>query len=215
MNILSVYEKYHIPKNLEQHQFAVAGCAYQICESLNNFQETHEVLSACLLHDMGSIIKFDFSLFPDVYAQEGLSYWQEIKEEFIRKYGPDEHVATLEIAKELNVSRRVVELTNSVGFSKAVLNLNSQDLSAKICCYVDQRVSPFGVKKLFDRIMEGYERKKTNPKFIQSNQEKFQEYVSALMKMEEQIFSNTNLTPDDVNDLSISPYLEKLKNFTL
>ena len=45
--------------NLAMHQLRVAGVAMQICESLDTNIDTNSVVKACLLHDMGNIIKFN------------------------------------------------------------------------------------------------------------------------------------------------------------
>jgi len=60
--------------SLQLHMFRVAGVASVICE---NFKQPElinqdDIVSACLLHDMGNIIKFNLSLFPQFLEPEGL-----------------------------------------------------------------------------------------------------------------------------------------------
>jgi 5'-deoxynucleotidase YfbR-like HD superfamily hydrolase len=52
-------------RNLQLHQLRVAAVGQIICESIPDFDETEEVVTTCLLHDMGNIIKFDLNYFPE------------------------------------------------------------------------------------------------------------------------------------------------------
>lgn len=115
MTIQDLYEKYHIMPNLKLHQLRVAAVAQTICESFDILVDTETVVQACLLHDMGNIVKSDFSVFPDsFYMPEGKVYWQKIKEEYVTKYGTNDHHATIEIVQELGVSEKVIECIDGI-----------------------------------------------------------------------------------------------------
>lgn len=102
MTIQDAYVKYQIPPKLQMHQYRVAGVALGIAESISVAKvDTENIVRACLLHDMGNIIKFNMSLFPEFFEPEGIDFWRKVKRSFIKKYGPDEHVATMEIAREI------------------------------------------------------------------------------------------------------------------
>ncbi len=104
--VRDLYRDYKIMPSLAAHQFRVAGVAWAIMDATDESAlpsplRRNEVISACLLHDMGNILKFDLSYFPEFLEPEGLSYWKVVKADFRAKYGMDEHAATLQIAKEI------------------------------------------------------------------------------------------------------------------
>src|SRR5436305_1624080 len=109
--ITEIYEKYKIMPNLQLHQLRVAAVAKKISDNLVTQVDKAAVVEACLLHDMGNIIKFNLSKspqFPSFLEPEGLKYWQAVKDDYLQKYQTeDEHQATLAIAKEIGASAKV------------------------------------------------------------------------------------------------------------
>lgn len=118
MTVREIYNNYKIMPTLRLHQLRVAAVGQIICDSIPDFKDTKEVVVTCLLHDMGNIIKFDLNYFPEFLKPEGLEYWQKVKEEYIQKYGNDEHHATQSIIAELLNSGKIRECADQVGFSK-------------------------------------------------------------------------------------------------
>ena len=58
MNIINIYQKYHIPKNLQLHMLRVSACAKLITNNWKNKEINKEsIIRVCLLHDMGNIVK--------------------------------------------------------------------------------------------------------------------------------------------------------------
>ena len=57
MNIQEIYTKYKIMPSLQLHQYRVAGVAMYLCERVKMKIDTDNIIAACLLHDMGNIIK--------------------------------------------------------------------------------------------------------------------------------------------------------------
>ena len=98
--IQDIYDKYQILPILREHQLRVAAVAKMLCLNLKKPVKTEQVVLACLFHDMGNIIKFDLKSFPEFYEPLGVAYWQKVKEDFIIKYGHDEHEANIAISKE-------------------------------------------------------------------------------------------------------------------
>lgn len=141
MTINEIYDKYNIMPNLRLHMLRVAAVASLVCESLESSVNKNNIIKACLLHDMGNIIKFKLDLYPETTVPEGLEYWENIKRDFINKYGNNEHEATKQIVKELGLVQ-IIELVDAVGFSNAKINLESGNLSKMIVCYADQSVAP-------------------------------------------------------------------------
>lgn len=209
-NILGIYSKYKIMPTLQQHQLRVAAVAKQICDAIAEPLDKEGVVDVCLVHDMGNIIKFDLTYFPDFVQPEGLEYWQAVKAEYIQKYGSEEHVATEMICEELGLSETERTYLALTGFSRIIKALNTGSLEQKICCYCDQRVGPRGVLTVQERLIEGrkrYEGRKDKAMVS----EQFEELADALRKLEQEIFSHTTIAPSDITDESIAHIMESFK----
>src|SRR5437899_3061825 len=98
MKVISdIYNKYKIMPTLQKHMLRVAAVASLICDSIGLPVDRESVIAACLVHDLANIIKFRMNVIPEFFKPEGVEYWQKIKEEYIGKYGEDEHEATIKI----------------------------------------------------------------------------------------------------------------------
>ena len=199
--------------NLAMHQMRVAAVAMQICESLDIEIDTESVAKACLLHDMGNIIKFNLNHFPEWNKPEGLEYWQEVKDNYIKKYGENEHKASLLIGKELGVSPRIFDLINCVDAMYIESITLEDDICKKICIYADNRVTPHGVVSAEEHSLEVKERYKNHPHSF--DEEDRISFNKNLFLIEKQIFSHSKIKPEDVNDESVKNYLEKLQDFSI
>lgn len=212
MHIAKIYKRYNTIPSLQLHMYRVAAVAQLIANHSKEKVDTHAVISACLLHDMGNILKFNFELFPEFFKPEGIEYWKKIRTQFAEKYGEDEHYATFEIAKEIGVSEKTMKLLHAIGFSNAVINKNHHDFAQKICAYADCRVEPMGVVSLQRRLEDGRKRFQLNKK-LSENSTFFQEMSVALYEIEKQIFELNDLKPEDITEECIQSSLKKLKHF--
>jgi hypothetical protein len=131
-----------------------------------------------------------------------------------KKYGPNEHEATLKIVKELGMSDRIYELVDIFSFSKAKENFESGDIERMICAYSDMRVAPDGVVSLADRLADGRKRFKVN-KQRYDREELFTEMAGYLGKIETQLFSQSDMPPEKITNESVKPLLEQLATVSL
>lgn len=212
--ITDIYEEYKIMPNLQHHQLRVAAVAKQICESLTVQVDTQSIIIACLLHDMGNIIKFRLDHFPEFNEPKGLEYWQNVKDEFISKHGDNEHKATVNIIKELGLSKDIVTLAGQNRFSLLCSHRDSGEMNLKIIHYADSRVGPHGVLSYNDRMDDAGKRYKDYPKKSVEEKERIR-LVDCGKEIEKQIFANSNIKPEDITDASIANDVELLKNFTI
>jgi hypothetical protein len=196
--IEDVYDEYYIMPELRKHMYRVASVAGFICDSLDVNVDKKSVVTACLIHDMGNIIKFDLNKFPEFNEPKGIAYWEVVKKNYIDKYGTDVHQATLSIAFGLGMSLRVLELLNSIGFGKSPSVYESNDLEKMICIYSDMRVTPNGVTSLKDRLNDLESRYSNNPDIKRGKE--LQDIYLALYSIEQKIFDNTNLTPNEITN---------------
>ncbi len=213
-NIQNIYDTYRIMPILQIHQLRVAAVAQYICEHMQKSNDgfiidTDNIVTACLLHDMGNIIKFNLSYFPDTTKEKGLAYWQSVQKDFIETYGHDEHEASLSIAKELGVDNRVLELMDAIEFVKFEENEATEDYEVKVCAYADMRVSPFKVVSIQERMEDGAKRYANHKNKITDEMRihKFE----LLNSIENQIFSRLNIKPEDINDTSVQDIIAELK----
>lgn len=218
--ITDIYEYYNIMPNLQLHQLRVAGVAMQICESLNISVNKEEVITTCLLHDMGNIIKFTLEYFPEFLEPLGFEYWKKVQNDYKEKYGNNEHEATIVIAEELGTSERVIDLINCISFKKAPDNARIDDIARKVVAYADMRVMPDGVTSLAHRcedLRARYQEKGSvnlDTRKLANDNGRIS-FEQSLIKIEKQIFAHTSLAPEDIIEESTLPYIEKLKTFSI
>lgn len=216
MTVEEIYDAYRIMPGLRLHQLRVATLAKCVCDSLTSPVDTGRVVLAALFHDMGNILKSDFTLFPDLLGSKDVSYWEEVKAEYAEKYGPNVHDATRAIAKEIGLEPSVVALMDSIGFSNMESIRDSDSLEIKVLEYADCRTAPRGVLSLTERLEDARRRyeKKTDmagePVF---EHERWLELVSAAQIIEEQIFNVSTIRPEDVHDGVIEPLLDSFRTY--
>lgn len=208
-----IYAHYRIMPNLQLHQLRVAAVARMI-GTLRN-AEIDLLVRAGLLHDMGNILKADLSLFPtEFYGDRDRTYWEAVKESF-GTYGRNEHEATLSIVRELNQPERVIGLIEGMGFSKAKDILETGSLELRILEYADQRVSPYGVTSMRERLEEGRARYMRVHAPVLNNDAVFETSFQACVDLEKLLFRDLALSPSDINEESIQPAIQELRGYQL
>lgn len=206
--LTEIYRRYQIMPNLQQHMWRVAGVAQLICDNLQVSVDTENVVTACLLHDLGNILKFDLKVFPEFLQPEGAEYWQQVKAETLTKYGALVHPATIAMASEVGASQRVLQLIEAISFNQEKKNFESDDFGRKICAYADMRVAPWGVVSLDDRLKDGKDRYPAKS----VKDERFRYAMNALLhKIEVQIFAVCQITAAEVTEAAVGPIIEMLK----
>ena len=210
-----IYAAYKISPFLQLHQLRVAAVAKTIADHFDGTLDTRALLIAALFHDMGNIIKFDLSHFPETSEPEGVAYWQKVKDDFIRRYGPDEHHATIAIAHELHLPLQAVLYIDGVGFSKLEKTRDTHSVEQKIVEYGDLRVAPQGVTSMSERLTEARERYKNHSKSGSWDADRYQALVAAAKEIEEQIFARTSISPTDITEEKIQPLIGALRDFNI
>jgi hypothetical protein len=165
-------------------------------------------VAALLLHDLGNLIKYDFSA-PHLLSGEDterLDYWKQKQKEMIEKYGSSETEATMKMAGELGISERLMLLLKGhegiAEWAKTVLG--GVDWEMKIISYSDCRVSPFGVVSIEERFADLMKRRKGNPL-----EEIYRKLVPGVAELEQQVSSKMAISPSQINDKSIEQYMRK------
>lgn len=211
--ISEIYEEYKIMPSLAEHMLRVTAVASQLCDSCTVTVDKNLIITACLVHDLGNILKFDLESFPEFLEPYGLEYWQDVKNEYIAKYGEDEHVATIAIIRELNLPDEVIHLVDNVGHNHFCDQLDREDFNHKIINYADVRVAPYGVVSYTERMDDVTRRYKSRPNFI--GNEKHETSIACGYEIEKQIFSYSSIKPEDITDEAIAHLIEELKDFVI
>lgn len=209
--ISEIYKEYKIFPRLEAHMLRVAAVASMICDHIDEPLDKNLIVTTCLMHDLGNIIKSKFEYFSDFSTTE-LQYWNGVKEDFIKKYGQNEHHANLAIIREIGMPQTVVDLADQFHFSLTCVRKDGGDMYAKIATYSDHRVAPNGVVSYLDRVEEAKKRYENTPDFQEGTRQRL---VSCGLEVEKQIFSKCKIKPEDINDKTVAPIIKKLRDFVI
>ncbi len=208
--ISEIYTEYKIFSRLEEHMLRVAGVVSIICDSLETPVDKEKIVEAALLHDMGNIVKAKLTHFADFSGDE-LKYWENVKSEFIKKYGEQDHEATSNILKEIGVREEIIQLTDKVQFSLWCSHKEGDDLEIKILLYADGRAAPDGVVSYQVRMDEAKGRY-TQSEFQEGERNRL---VACGQEVETQIFAKCSIKPEDITDEAIAPIIQKLRDFVI
>ncbi len=215
MTIWEIYDRYTIMPNLRLHQLRVAAVARELAFALK--ADAERVTRAALLHDMGNIMKSDLTQFPpEFYGTQGIEYWEQVKKECEAKYGKDEHEATAAIAREIGIGEDIVHMLDSMGFSKAESILHDGSLELQILEYADQRVAPYGIVSMDERLREGHDRYKRRVESDYGEDDRLFEHNHGLLKqLEAKLFGGLAIAPQMFTEESLKPTIEALKSYEI
>lgn len=214
MKISAIYSQYNIPPNLQTHMYRVTSLAKLISDNWTGPDNLSPkiLLQACLLHDMGNIIKFDFENFPELLGEEvkNLDFWERVKRDMIRKYGIDEDAATIKICKELKVDNDTLFLVENWGFKNFTRIANSDNWEWKIAVYSDHRISPEGVvslKQNLENKQHRYTLSRPNASHISTQAE---ELYNSAVKIEKDIQANISIALKKIQNPQIDDLVKQL-----
>ena len=209
MNIIEIYKKYHLPENLQMHMLRVAACSNLIIDNWNGPEiDSKAIIRVSLLHDMGNIVKI-----PENFSKD--DGFLKIRKKYFDKYGTNDHEINLEIGRQEGLSKKELTILDGKRSRKNEETLKSESYERKICAYCDQRVAPDGVVSIKERLEDAKRRYKNKPLSVWSNEEKANHLIECSLGIEKQIMKYCKLKPEDINDVSIKAYIEKLKTYDI
>ncbi len=207
MNIIEIYRKYYLPENLQMHMLRVAACSNLIIDNWNGPEiDQKSIIRVCLLHDMGNMVKI-----PEDFSSD--EEFLKIRKKYFDRYGTNDHEINLEIGKQEGLTEKELKILDGKRSRKNEETLNSNSYERKICAYCDQRVAPDGVTSIEERLEDAKIRYKNKPLSVWSNEEKANHLIDCSLGIEKQIMRYCKLKPEDINDISIKEYIEKLKTY--
>lgn len=209
MNIIEIYNKYHLPENLQMHMLRVSACSKLIIDNWNGPKiDKDSIIRVCLLHDMGNIVKI-----PEDFSSD--EEFIKIRKKYFDKYGTNDHELNLELGKIEGLTEKEMIILDGKRSRKNEETLKSNSYEIKICAYCDQRVAPDGVVSIRERLEDAKIRYKNKTLSVWSNEEKANHLIDCAIKIENQIFKYCKLNPIDINDKSIAPYINILKEYDI
>lgn len=209
MNIIEIYKKYHLPEHLQMHMLRVAACSNLILDNWNGITINKEtIIRASLLHDMGNMAKISENEVED-------EKFRKIRKEYIDKYQRDSHKINLIIAKEEGLKDYEIEIIDKKSSKRGEETLNSERYDVKILLYADQRVAPYGVTSLKERLEEVKRRYKKRLSSVWSNEEKANYLIECSLGIEKQIMEYCSISPENINDKSIEKYIKQLREYEI
>ncbi len=209
MNILKIYQKYHLPENLQLHMLRVAACANLILDYWKGPElDKKAIIRVSLLHDMGNMVKI-----PEDFWQD--EEFLKIRKIYFEKYGTNDHEINLEIGKQEGLTQKELELLNGKRSRKNEETMLSESYERKICAYCDQRVAPSGIVTLKERLEDAKARYKAKKLSVWSDEKKANFLIECALEIERQIMKFCSLAPEEINDLQIENYIKKLKLYEI
>ena len=210
-SIVDIYDRFSIPPNLRMHMFRVAGVGTLICNAWKGPPiDREDIVAVLLLHDLGNIVKFDFSSAKGINFLPGeekqrINFWRGVKSWVKKKYGTTDHVATINMVKELQIESKLMHLVEEMANAEDLeFDLaTSENWNLKILVYSDVRVGPFGVISMQDRFKDLLER------YTAPRVEIFRRLFSVCLEVENQLIPNLQIKPEEINDGAVNPLISK------
>ena len=212
MNIREIYAIYDIPFPLQQHMIRVASvCVYIGEHRCHKPIDKKSVVTAALLHDLGNIVKMDFSLHPEGYGHS-MDYRQQKKQWVIEKYWSCCDQVTIAWCRELDIDEQVIDIILHMGIES--YQHHPWSWERQIVRYADMRVDPRWITSMEQRMRDGHKR------YAPLGKDWTKEPVwSTLMEhayaQEQLLFSWTALAPEMITELSTKLIQEHLRHFVL
>lgn len=209
--ISEIYDRFLILPNLRMHMFRVASVAEILCDNWHGTINKKDIVAACLMHDIGNIVKFDLmERDAPLLGKEvkRLDYWRKAKTDTMRKYGSTDHEATHNMMVELGVSGRVLSLVDHM--IDVLREESVDDYELMLCNYADDRVGPGGVMSISERFTDFANRySKSDSKENKAKGIVVESLTGRALNLEKRLFLHIGITPEHINDKNIKPYLDR------
>ena len=214
-SIHELYDRFRIPENLQMHMIMAASAAELICAAWNGPAiQKDDIVAVLLIHDLGNIVKFHLEseegvsyLFPD--DRKKIDFWREVKADVVSKYGTNDNKVTIKMTKELGIAPKLQSLLEELNTVEGagVYTYSQDNWALKICLYTDWRTAPQGiisVKESLDDLLIRYKHNK-------STTTRVTRIFPTMIELENQIFENVSLKPEQIDNEAIEPYVLRFK----
>lgn len=213
MLVRDIYEKYQVPPWLQLHQVRVAAVGKTVAAAHTMPVDVELVVSTCLLHDIGAIVKFDFneSFLADLVNPNDQKHWESVQARMRERYGVTEHKATEAILRELGAERER-DVFQGTGLTRLFDIIHRGSVELQIVQYADTRVGPRGIMSIGARMEDARVRYagKGHEWF-----ERLDQYRVQSLELERAVLTNTGLEPETITDTAIAPLIEQLWDYEI
>ena len=166
MKVEDVYERYQVMPTLAVHMLSVGAVGSILTKSITETGfPKNEIISACLLHDMGNIVKFDLDSIPKGLHIPDVDYWKEVQKKIRTRYGMDEHEVTYKMSRDIRVSDVTLDAITNSGTANAARVLEEKNIAAMFVTYCDYHVMPTAITDPKSRLKDILYRYKNTPKY--------------------------------------------------
>jgi len=206
MNTKQIYEKYSIPKNLQEHMLRVASLAKIIVENWNGPRiNSKAIIQACLFHDIAKPIIFDLTKQNQFkISQDEIAGLRKLQLYLKKRYGNNEYDATVEVCKEIGCSSNTIQILSKIKWSNTVSLLKKGDFTTLIAIYGDMRIGPKGILTLIQRVED-----------LKTRTGKKGKYEISGTKLENLIKKYVSVDLSKINDKDINQNFDYLENVNL
>lgn len=213
-SVSSLYRAFRVPPNLQLHLLRVSAVAALICKNwVGPKINASQTITACLLHDIGNIVKADYDRFPDLFPEEmkNLGYWKMVQGHVRQRFGHDDLEATLRMAETVGVPDSILRLIREKQFVRNEKLATDGTWEAKIAAYSDQRVGPHGVLPLEERFAEA-KRRYRGVQYASVNRPDYEKLVHFAFEIERQLSEFCGIGLGEITDDAIEALLPELRS---
>lgn len=212
MTAREIYERYQLPPWLRLHQLRVAAVGKMAAEAQAVPVDVSLIVSTCLVHDIGAIVKFDFSTREEklraLCPPEEIPHWIAVQADMHKRYGTKEYPASKAILEELGLER-VLAVFTRMGLANVKDVLEKDERHVQIAQYGDMRVGPTGIFPLKARMQDVMDRY-TEYWRQDGRGNEMGDYPMLMETLEARIFEGARIRPEDITDASVAPLIEEL-----
>jgi hypothetical protein len=210
-----IYEHYEVPPWLQRHQLLVAAVGKLTADRMTRPVHRDLVVRTCLLHDIGAIVKFDFTVtaFRAVCPLEDIPHWVDVQQRMRDRYGEREYVATEKILQELGCND-VREVFSNMGLANISSILKKGLIEAQVAQYGDLRVGPHGIVSIPERLADLVKRYAAYWQ-REGRSEESKHYPRLTAELERTLFIGSQSRPDEISDAAAAPLIEELWDYEI
>jgi predicted HD phosphohydrolase len=213
--IHDIYDELAIMPNLREHMIRVAAVADFIIDHWNGKSLDRDlIVAACLLHDIGNIMKikdFDSVQQKAFMGEEAkrVEYWKTVQEHVRQQYGEHYDEVRDRMLRAIGVDKALASLVFRAKETAIQHLFNTHDDAALIYLYADNRVAPSGFVTLSERIADA---KVRYPGYYDTPARKAVQYEKMLHVVEQYLTERTSAELPVVSEAELAPYVEKFRS---
>jgi hypothetical protein len=196
MIIKDIYEHYAVPLPLQYHMIRVAAVAKMISDNrIGEIIDKELIIQIALLHDMGNIVKMDFSLHNEWYWNTK-ERREEKKQYIMTTYWISAHEATIAICKELWVKQECIDGVDLIWVESFISN-KEVGYAIQIVRQADMSVDPWWIVPIWSRLVDAQKRYPTR---FWAQEPTFSQIYAQAHLCEQSLFWKTTIQPSDINN---------------